>query len=71
MCSVARMVGIGSRSRSLSELDRGPGAKDQVGRSRLRYLVVVRPVTSIAVAVLLGVIVVAFVVKLAAGGLTP
>lgn len=35
------------------------------------YLERVRPVTSIAVAVLLALIVVAFVVKLAAGGLTP
>jgi hypothetical protein len=31
----------------------------------------VRPVTSIAVAVLLGIILIAFVVKLAIGGLTP
>jgi hypothetical protein len=34
-------------------------------------LVVVRPVTSIAVAVLLGIILLAFVFKLATGGLTP
>ena len=36
-----------------------------------RYLDPVRPVTSIAVAVLLGMILIAFVFKLAAGGLTP
>ena len=36
-----------------------------------RYLGPVRPVTSIAVAILLGIIVIAFLVKLLAGGLTP
>jgi hypothetical protein len=35
------------------------------------YLESVRPVTSIAVAVLLGMILIAFVFKLATGGLTP
>jgi hypothetical protein len=35
------------------------------------YLQLMRPVTSIAVAVLLGMILIAFVFKLATGGLTP
>jgi hypothetical protein len=35
------------------------------------YLSWVRPVTSIAVAILLGIILLAFVFKLATGGLTP
>jgi hypothetical protein len=35
------------------------------------YLGSVRPVTSIAVAVLLGIILIAFVAKLVTGGLTP
>lgn len=39
--------------------------------STKHYLLGVRPVTSIAVAILLGVIVLAFVFKLATGGLTP
>ncbi len=51
----------------MNQLGQDMGDQFELGH----YLHRVRPVTSIAVAVLLGIIMIAFVFKLATGGLTP